>query len=125
MIINPDRKRRNLKMSNVTEEQQEKIVLELVVNGGDARSKAMEAIRLAAKGDFEAADKKLEESAEALNRAHEFQTEMIQAQLRGEEVEVSLIMVHGQDHLMNAITVKDLATEMVAMYKKMKEMEEK
>lgn len=104
---------------------EEEIVLELVVNGGDARSKAMEAIQMAKKGDFEAAEKKLEESTEALNKAHEFQTEMIQSQINGEHIEMSLIMVHGQDHLMNAITVKDLAAEMVAMYKKMKESEDK
>lgn len=112
-------------MSKMSKEQQEKIVMELVVNGGDARSKAMEAIRLAAKGEFEAAQHALEESEDALNCAHEFQTEMIQAQINGEEIEVNLLMVHGQDHLMNAITVKDLAAEMVSMYKKMKEMEEK
>lgn len=109
----------------MAKKSEEEIVLELVVNGGDARSKAMEAIQMAKKGDFEAAEKKLEESSEALNKAHEFQTEMIQAQLNGEKMEVSLLMVHGQDHLMNAITVKDLAAEMVAMYKKMKESEDK
>lgn len=109
----------------MAKKSEEEIVLELVVNGGDARSKAMEAIQMAKKGDFESAEKKLEESSEALNKAHEFQTEMIQAQLNGEKMEVSLLMVHGQDHLMNAITVKDLAAEMVAMYKKMKESEDK
>jgi len=30
-----------------------------------------------------------------------------------------LLMVHAQDHLMNAITVRDLAIEFVDMYKKM------
>ncbi len=28
-------------------------------------------------------------------------------------------MVHAQDHLMNAITVKELASEFVELYKKM------
>lgn len=27
-------------------------------------------------------------------------------------------MVHGQDHLMNAITFKDLATEVIDIYRK-------
>ena len=31
---------------------------------------------------------------------------------------MTLLMVHAQDHLMNAMTVKDLAAELVAIYEK-------
>lgn len=31
---------------------------------------------------------------------------------------MSLLMVHAQDHLMNAMTVKDLAAEMIDLYEK-------
>ncbi|BCJ93252.1 lichenan-specific phosphotransferase enzyme IIA component [Anaerocolumna cellulosilytica] len=96
----------------------EEIITELVVNGGDAKSKAIEAIRLAKTGNFETAEVKINEANESLQKAHEFQTEIIQAESRGEnKAEVSLLMVHGQDHLMNAITTRDLAIEMVEMYK--------
>jgi len=30
--------------------------------------------------------------------------------------QMSLLMIHAQDHLMNAMTVKDLAAEMVELY---------
>ena len=56
---------------------------------------------------------------ESLNKAHQYQTELIQAEINGEKTEISLIMVHGQDHLMNAMTVRDLAMQMIEMYKKM------
>lgn len=105
------------KMEKISEEQ---IVMELVVNGGDARSKAIEAIRLAKMGDFEAAHKKLNECNASLNKAHEFQTNIIQGEARGEKTQVSLLMVHGQDHLMNAMTVRDLAVEMIEMYQQIK-----
>jgi PTS system cellobiose-specific IIA component len=96
----------------------EEIITELVVNGGDAKSKSIEAIRLAKTGNFETAELKITEANESLQKAHEFQTEIIQAESRGEnKAEVSLLMVHGQDHLMNAITTRDLAIEMVEMYK--------
>ncbi|ENA0413451.1 PTS lactose/cellobiose transporter subunit IIA, partial [Listeria monocytogenes] len=36
---------------------------------------------------------------------------------RGEKAEVSLLLVHAQDHLMNAITFKDLAKEIVDLYR--------
>lgn len=37
----------------------------------------------------------------------------------GEKVELSLLFVHAQDHLMNAITIKELASEFVDLYRKM------
>jgi cellobiose PTS system EIIA component len=51
-----------------------------------------------------------------LNEAHHIQTSLIQQEIRGEKVEISLLMIHAQDHLMNAITMKDLATEVVDLY---------
>ncbi|MBK1809954.1 PTS lactose/cellobiose transporter subunit IIA [Clostridium sp. YIM B02505] len=94
----------------------EQIVMELIVNGGDARSKAMHAIKLAKKGDLQAAKDKIKEANEALNKAHNFQTSLIQSESAGDKVEISLLMIHAQDHLMNAITVRDLAQEMISMY---------
>ena len=47
----------------------------------------------------------MEECAKALTAAHEFQTSLIQETLNGEEESAaSLIMVHGQDHLMDAMS---------------------
>ncbi len=36
---------------------------------------------------------------------------------------MSLIMIHGQDHLMNAMTVQDLAEQMIEMYRIMYKIE--
>lgn len=95
----------------------EEIVMELVVNGGDARSKALEAITAASKQEFELAEDKMKECNESLNKAHAFQTNLIQKEMNGEKTEISLIMIHGQDHLMNAMTVRDLAVRMIDMYR--------
>lgn len=94
----------------------EQIIMELIVNGGDARSKSMKAIKLAKKGDLEAAKEMIKDANVALGKAHNFQTQLIQAESGGEKVEVSLLMIHAQDHLMNAMTVRDLAKEMIDMY---------
>jgi len=91
----------------------ETIIMELVVNAGSARSTAIEAIRAAKSGDFTNADAMLEEADRTLLKSHEVQTELIQKELNGEKVEVGLLMVHAQDHLMNAMTVMDLAREII------------
>ncbi|WP_077611373.1 PTS lactose/cellobiose transporter subunit IIA [Clostridium sp. Marseille-P2415] len=96
----------------------ETIMMELVVNGGNARSCALQAIAAAREGKIELAEKQLKEADEAIERAHEFQTGILQAEASGEHLEMSLIMVHAQDHLMNAMTVRDLANEFIKLYKK-------
>jgi cellobiose PTS system EIIA component len=96
----------------------EEIIMQLIVNGGDARSKAMIAISCAKSGDINRAKELIEEAEEALNKAHDYQTKLIQDEAAGNKVELSLLMVHAQDHLMNAMTIKDLAKEMVDMYEK-------
>ncbi len=96
----------------------EMIVMKLVVNGGNARSTAIEALRAAKVGDFMKADELMEEADTILKEAHEIQTEMIQNELNGNKVEVGLLMVHAQDHLMNAMTVMDLSKEMIDILRK-------
>lgn len=104
----------------------EQIIMELVVNGGNAKSLAMKAITAAQEKKYELAAKNIEECNEALNNAHRFQTEMLHAEAgEGDQIPVSLIMVHGQDHLMNAITIRDLAIQMIEMYKVIYQEEQK
>lgn len=93
----------------------EKIVMGLVLNSGNARSTAIEALREARDGNFDRADALMEEADALLLQSHETQTEMIQAELNGEKTEVGLLMVHAQDHLMNAMTVMDLTRELIVI----------
>lgn len=97
-------------------DNQEQIVFQIILHGGNGRSSAMEAIAAAKQADFKKAREKLQEAAEALHEAHKIQTTLIQGEVRGEKSEVTLLMVHAQDHLMNALTIKDLATEFVDLY---------
>ncbi|MCL1987680.1 MAG: PTS lactose/cellobiose transporter subunit IIA [Firmicutes bacterium] len=93
----------------------ENIIMEIIVNSGDARSTALEAIKTARKGNLEKARQMLIECDTAMLRAHEIQTNLIQCELCGKPTEMTLLMVHAQDHLMNALTVKELAEQIVEM----------
>ncbi|QDO91006.1 PTS lactose/cellobiose transporter subunit IIA [Dolosigranulum pigrum] len=92
----------------------------LITYGGNAKSSAMEAIYAAKESNFELAEKKLEEASESLKKAHNSQTALLTQEASGDSVELNLLMVHAQDHLMNAITFKDLATELIDVYKQLK-----
>jgi PTS system cellobiose-specific IIA component len=99
-------------------DEQEQIVISLIVNAGSARSSAVESIQYAKAGDMEKAEESLQQAKEAVNEAHHAQTEMIQAEIRGEKAPLSLLMVHAQDHLMTSLVVIDLAQEFIDVYKK-------
>lgn len=92
-------------------------IMNLVVNSGNARSLALEAFRDARAGKFKDAEAKLKEADEVLLGAHEVQTELIQNELNGKGIDISLLVVHSQDHLMCAMVVIDLVKEMVEMLK--------
>lgn len=90
----------------------------IISSSGDAKSYAMEAISHAKQGDFESAQSAIESANEKLAQAHKQQTKLIQAEASGGGVEVSLLLIHAQDHLMNTITIRDLAIEFVDLYNK-------
>ncbi|WAA10123.1 PTS lactose/cellobiose transporter subunit IIA [Fervidibacillus albus] len=101
----------------------EEVSFQIILNGGNARSLAMEAIELAKKGQFDAAEQKIEEANEAMSIAHRYQTDLVQGEARGEKVEIRILLIHAQDHLMNAMTVIDLAKEIIQVYKKVNEVQ--
>ena len=50
--------------------------------------------------------------------AHQAQTGMLQAEARGESVEVGFIMVHAQDHLMTTMLLRDVVNSFITLYER-------
>ncbi|AWI05234.1 PTS lactose/cellobiose transporter subunit IIA [Clostridium drakei] len=98
-------------------EELENIPFELILYAGNGRSYSMEAIQEAKKGNYKKADELIKKASEELGKAHEFQTKLIQAEANGQSKPVNILLVHAQDHLMTAMTVRDLAIEIVELYK--------
>lgn len=97
------------------------VAMTLIMYGGEAKSCAIEAIAAAKKQDFDRAQDRLSQAQKALLQAHHAQAEMLSKEAQGEETELSLFMVHGQDHLMTSIAFVDLAKEIVDLHKKIDE----
>jgi len=93
-------------------------IFTLILHGGNGRSSAMEAIQAAKERNMDLAREKLKEANDSLNEAHHIQTALIQSEIGGNPTEISLLMIHAQDHLMNAMTVKDMAKEIVDLYER-------
>lgn len=97
----------------------EKIIFEIIVHAGNARSNAFEALESAKNGDFENAYNLLKQAKEELNMAHDIQNKLITEEANGKEIPVKLILIHAEDHLMNAILARDLIEEIITFYKSM------
>ena len=93
---------------------------EIVAYSGDARSKFLEALKAAQNGQYERAEELIAEGGKCLNDAHNAQTSLLQKEASGDDLAYSVTMMHGQDHLMNAMTTRDIALEMIEMYKLIK-----
>ncbi len=96
----------------------EQVIMTIITFSGDARSSSMEAIAHAKSGETEKAKACIDDATEKLGLAHKEQTSLIRAEASGENVAPSLLLIHAQDHLMTAMTMKDLANEFVDMYER-------
>ncbi|MDH5162405.1 PTS lactose/cellobiose transporter subunit IIA [Heyndrickxia oleronia] len=104
----------------------ESIAFQIILYAGNARSTAMEALGLARQKNFLLAEEKIEESNQELLKAHKFQTELIQSEARGElQGQISILLIHAQDHLMNAMTVRELASELIDLRQELESKESK
>ncbi|QDP41827.1 PTS lactose/cellobiose transporter subunit IIA [Radiobacillus deserti] len=93
------------------------IAFQIILYAGNGKSSAMEAIQEAKEGNFERADELIQEASEELGKSHEFQTKLLQKEASGEANQINVILIHSQDHLMTAMTVRDLAVEIIEIYR--------
>lgn len=50
--------------------------------------------------------------------AHNAQTDMLAKEASGENIELGFIMVHGQDHLMTTLLLKEIVTDFIELYRR-------
>lgn len=96
----------------------EQMIFGLITASGNAKSDAMEAIQHAKIGDISEARAAIKRAEESLKDAHRTQTSLIQNEAKGDKIEVSILLIHAQDHLMNAMMIKEMALEFIDLYEK-------
>ncbi|OUP07571.1 hypothetical protein B5F33_08530 [Collinsella sp. An2] len=76
------------------------VAMEVILNAGDGRACIDQALESMAQLDFDAVEAHLAEAETKIQKAHNAQTDTIQRQAAGEDVEYSLLFTHAQDTLM-------------------------
>lgn len=89
------------------------VAMEVIMNAGDGRDKVDEALTAIAKGQLDKAEALLVEAEALVVKAHNAQTEVIQRQVSGEDMEYSLLFVHAQDTIMTINTELRIAQKLI------------
>lgn len=97
----------------------EEVIMGIIINAGDARAYAHEALAKANSGDFQGASTSMELADEAIGRAHDSQTSLLHREASGEKLEITALFVHSQDHLMTAISEKNLIIQIIELRKQL------
>lgn len=96
----------------------EQVIMTIISSAGDSKAKAFDAMKKVKEGDYNGARQLLKEAQEADLEAHEAQTKLIQEELSGEGTrpELSLLMVHAQDHYMTAQLARDMVESLIDVF---------
>lgn len=97
----------------------------IILHAGNAKGLLHEGLQSARVGEFEQVDIKIRQASDELLEAHKIQTQFLQDDAKEKIDSVSVILVHAQDHLMTVMSERDLIQEMIEMYCKQHEMNQK
>ncbi|RXA59473.1 PTS lactose transporter subunit IIA [Enterococcus casseliflavus] len=91
---------------------------EIVAYSGDARSSLLQLLKEVRQGDFSHVESTLREADENITLAHNSQTKILAEEAAGQEMDIGFIFIHGQDHLMTTLLLRDLIQDFIELYKK-------
>ncbi len=91
---------------------------ELVSHSGEARSYLLEALINSKAGNFDKIEELLAKAQKSITLAHSKQTDLLFEEAKGNYSEPTMTMVHGQDHLMTTLLLKELLPFLIELYKR-------
>lgn len=108
-----------------THEIDESVIVGIIMSAGTANNMLQQAYMEMVEGNEEKAEEMLEAANEELIKAHQSQTDLLISEANGDNAQIGLLMVHAQDHLMNAVLCKQLMSNMILMQKQINELKNK
>lgn len=91
---------------------------QIILHAGNSKSYSMMAMQKAREGQLTEAVELVVQAGDALNEAHQIQTDLAQLEISGNSADVNIIMVHAQDHLGMAMMMRDVANEVIHIYRR-------
>lgn len=101
----------------IDEKGLEFVAMTIIANAGDARSYAFQALQKARAKEFDEADELIKKSDKSAKLAHQAQTDVMVREANGEKLDLSVLFVHSQDHLMTSMLAVELIKELIMIYR--------
>lgn len=98
-------------------EEFELICMQMITNSGSAKSSYIEAIQKAKEGDFDGAERLMEEGDEFFSACHGVHGDLLAKEASGEKIEFALILMHAEDQMASTEMAKVMAREIIALYR--------
>jgi len=102
----------------MNKEELQMLGFEIVAYSGDARSSLLKLLKEVRSGNFENVEEGLKSADDNLSLAHNAQTRILAEEAGGQDLEIGFIFIHGQDHLMTTLLLRDLIQDFVELYRK-------
>jgi PTS system cellobiose-specific IIA component len=104
-------------MEEIKMEELEMVIMNIIINAGDCKNHAYMALNNVNEGNYEEAEKEMQLANDALAKAHDGQAMFLHKEANGEKIDMSVLFVHAQDHLMTAMTEKNLIEQIIELRK--------
>lgn len=101
----------------MNKEELQMLGFEIVAYSGDARSTLLTLLREVRQGKFDRVEEALKDTDENLTLAHNSQTKILAEEASGKDMDMGFIFIHGQDHLMTTLLLRDLIQDFIELYK--------
>lgn len=108
----------------IDEEILEKIMMGIAIAGA-AKSLGKEAISCASNGEFEKAKDMFVEAKNKFLEVHSSHFDLIQKESSGEEVKISLLLIHMEDHIMTTSLFLDTILDQINLLERVHKLEAK
>ncbi|MBL3530220.1 PTS lactose/cellobiose transporter subunit IIA [Companilactobacillus zhachilii] len=109
----------------VTKEEISMTGFAIVAYAGDAKTALLKALDNAREGKIDEAKKLVEEANQSIVDAHNEQTKLLANEAGGMDMDVTFIMVHGQDTLMTTMMLMDQCKFFIDEYERINKIEKK
>lgn len=96
-------------------------IFQIINCASESKKEAFNALDFIEKKQYAKAQSCIKAGRKALGPAHEIQSRMIASQIdddTGSEHNISLLMLHAEDHMMSATTTLDLVERMISIFEK-------
>jgi PTS system cellobiose-specific IIA component len=98
----------------------ELICFQIISAVGTAKSMYIEAVQEAKQGKFDLAQELINDGSKMYAEGHHAHAKLISQEAQGNKTEINLLLLHAEDQMMSAETIKIMAEEFIDLYKLVK-----